>query len=159
MFRSIVMAFWCFSSLSETLKYHTLFFVVHRYDSSSCTDECPQIILSENSPSQSNLALTPEPAGWVLIKTNYIDITDSIDLIRETHVIIHFVPFCLYGSEWTTCLHHQPFTSLYQEETASLCKGIAPHPLPMFIWSAQWTLLVSVSLRSALNALLFFDFL
>ncbi|XP_061585658.1 serine/threonine-protein kinase A-Raf isoform X2 [Cololabis saira] len=37
--------------------------VSKRYDSMSCADECPQIMLSENSPSQSNLALTPEPAG------------------------------------------------------------------------------------------------
>uniref|UniRef100_A0A1A7W9Q9 non-specific serine/threonine protein kinase n=1 Tax=Iconisemion striatum TaxID=60296 RepID=A0A1A7W9Q9_9TELE len=38
-----------------------------RCDSSSSTDYYPQIILSENSPSQSNPALTPEPAGMGLL--------------------------------------------------------------------------------------------
>lgn len=36
-----------------------------RGDSNTCADEYPQILTPENSPSQSNLALTPEPPGWV----------------------------------------------------------------------------------------------
>lgn len=49
--------------------------------------------------------------------------------------------FC---SEWATCPHPrpQPFTSPCQAEMVSLYRGIAPHLLPMFIWSAHWTLLL-----------------
>ncbi|CAB1430814.1 unnamed protein product [Pleuronectes platessa] len=41
--------------------------VSKRCDPNPCTDEYPQILLPENSPSQSNLALTPEPAGMDLL--------------------------------------------------------------------------------------------
>ncbi|TKS78053.1 Serine/threonine-protein kinase A-Raf [Collichthys lucidus] len=37
--------------------------VSKRCDPNTCTDEFPRILLPENSPSQSNPALTPEPAG------------------------------------------------------------------------------------------------
>uniref|UniRef100_A0A3Q2C9Q2 non-specific serine/threonine protein kinase n=1 Tax=Cyprinodon variegatus TaxID=28743 RepID=A0A3Q2C9Q2_CYPVA len=36
---------------------------VTKCDANPCTDDYPQILLPENSPSQSNLVLTPEPAG------------------------------------------------------------------------------------------------
>uniref|UniRef100_A0A665UWS7 non-specific serine/threonine protein kinase n=1 Tax=Echeneis naucrates TaxID=173247 RepID=A0A665UWS7_ECHNA len=41
--------------------------VSKRCDSNPCTDDYPQILLPENSPSQSNLVLTPEPAGLDLL--------------------------------------------------------------------------------------------
>ncbi|XP_027889272.1 serine/threonine-protein kinase A-Raf [Xiphophorus couchianus] len=44
--------------------------VSKRCDSNSCTDY-PQILLPENSPSQSNLALTPEPAGSGLLSPTF----------------------------------------------------------------------------------------
>ncbi|XP_021164882.2 serine/threonine-protein kinase A-Raf isoform X2 [Fundulus heteroclitus] len=37
----------------------------------SCTDDYPQILLPENSPSQSNLVLTPEPAGTGLLSPTF----------------------------------------------------------------------------------------
>ncbi len=42
-------------------------YVLSRCDPNTCTDEYPRILLPDNSPSQSNLALTPEPAGWAPI--------------------------------------------------------------------------------------------
>lgn len=41
--------------------------VSKRCEPNPCTDEYPQILMPENSPSQSNLALTPEPAGMGLL--------------------------------------------------------------------------------------------
>ncbi|KAM4746085.1 serine/threonine-protein kinase A-Raf isoform 3-T3 [Anableps anableps] len=45
--------------------------VSKRCDTNSCTDVYPQILLPENSPSQSNLALTPEPAGPGLLSPTF----------------------------------------------------------------------------------------
>lgn len=50
-------------------------FPLFRSDSNTCTDEYPRILMPENSPSQTNLALTPEPAGWVPILHTYIQST------------------------------------------------------------------------------------
>uniref|UniRef100_A0A3Q2DNC0 non-specific serine/threonine protein kinase n=1 Tax=Cyprinodon variegatus TaxID=28743 RepID=A0A3Q2DNC0_CYPVA len=40
-------------------------------DANPCTDDYPQILLPENSPSQSNLVLTPEPAGTGLLSPTF----------------------------------------------------------------------------------------
>lgn len=38
-------------------------FPLFRCDANTCTDDYPQILMPENSPLQSNLALIREPAG------------------------------------------------------------------------------------------------
>lgn len=121
----------CFISVNRVL--HLL-----RGDSNTCTDEYPQILTPENSPSQSNLALTPEPPGWVSSLKTSLTEQKVAQGFPGRWGLVFFLYFTLHCAGWTFCRQPQRFTFPCRGETASPCRGIAPPPLPMSIWSAQW---------------------